>query len=208
MPPKPKFTREEIVAAGLDLVSGQGMEALTARNLGMHLGSSARPIFTVFRSMEEVQQEVRAAAMGRFEAFMSGGPADMPIFKRFGIQMVRFAVEEPKLYQLLFMTENEVARSFDDIFKALGDTAQLSLEVIQTNYQLDEEKARTLFRQIWIYTFGIGALCAAKVCHFTEEEISQMLSQAFFGTMFLVKSGGEGLPEGGVSPSAGEKKAR
>ena len=37
------------------------MEALTARDLGERLGSSARPIFTVFRSMEEVQQETRKA---------------------------------------------------------------------------------------------------------------------------------------------------
>ena len=96
MPPKPKFTKEEITAAALELVSEQGIEALTARNLGARLGSSARPIFTVFHSMEEVQQEVRTAAMGRFEAFISGGREDVPIFKRFGIQMVRFAVEEPK----------------------------------------------------------------------------------------------------------------
>ena len=190
MPPKPKFTKEEITAAALELVSEQGMEALTARNLGMRLGSSARPIFTVFRSMEEVQQEVRAAAMRRFEAFISGGRDDVPAFKRFGIQMVRFAVEEPKLYQLLFMTENEVARSIDDVFASLGDTARLSLELIQAEYRLDGEQARILFRQIWIYTFGIGALCAAKVCHFSEEELSQMLSQAFVGALLLVKSGG------------------
>lgn len=190
MPPKPKFTKEEITAAALELVSEQGMEALTARNLGARLGSSARPIFTVFRSMEEVQQEVRAAAMRRFEAFISGGREDVPIFKRFGIQMVRFAVEEPKLYQLLFMTENEVARSIDDVFDSLGDTARLSLELIQAEYRLDGEQARILFRQIWIYTFGIGALCAAKVCHFSEEEISRMLSQAFAGALLLVKSGG------------------
>lgn len=190
MPPKPKFTKEEITAAALELVSEQGIEALTARNLGMRLGSSARPIFTVFRSMEEVQQEVRAAAMRRFEAFLAGGTEDVPAFKRFGIQMVRFAVEEPKLYQLLFMTENEVARSFDDVFASLGGTARLSLELIQAEYRLDREQARILFRQIWIYTFGIGALCAAKVCHFSEEELSRMLSQAFAGALLLVKSGG------------------
>ena len=34
MPPKPKFTREEIVAAALELVSAKGMEALTSRDLG------------------------------------------------------------------------------------------------------------------------------------------------------------------------------
>ena len=47
MPPKPKFTKEEIVAAALELVSANGIEALTARELSAYLGSSARPIFTV-----------------------------------------------------------------------------------------------------------------------------------------------------------------
>ena len=54
MPPKPKFTREEIVGTALDLVREKGIEALTARELGAKLGSSARPIFTVFRNMEEL----------------------------------------------------------------------------------------------------------------------------------------------------------
>ena len=63
MPPRPKFSREEIVEAALRVVSEKGVEALTAKALGDALGSSARPIFTVFRSMKEVQDEVRAAAM-------------------------------------------------------------------------------------------------------------------------------------------------
>ena len=93
MPPKPKFTKQEIIDAALQLVSEKGMEALTSRDLGARLGSSARPIFTVFRSMDEVQQEVRTAAMHRFEAYAVGGHGDMPEFKHFGMRMVRFAIE-------------------------------------------------------------------------------------------------------------------
>ena len=63
MPPRPKFTKEEIVAAALELVSERGLEYLPTRNLGEKLGSSARPIFTVFISMDDVQREVRAAAL-------------------------------------------------------------------------------------------------------------------------------------------------
>ena len=114
MPPKPKFTREEIVAAALELVSAKGMEALTSRDLGAQLGSSARPIFTVFRNMEEVQQAVQQAAMERFNAFAQKAMQYTPAFKQFGMQMLLFAQEEPKLFQLLFMSENEQAKSFRD----------------------------------------------------------------------------------------------
>lgn len=189
MPPKPKFTREEIVEAALTLVSEKGIEALTSRDLAERLGSSARPIFTIFKNKEELLQDVRTAAMKRFEACVSR-PCDYgPAFKRYGMQMIHFALEEPKLYQLLFMTEQDVAWSFEDVLTNLGMFVTESMDIIQKDYDLSDREARLLFRQIWIYTFGIGTLCASKVCHFSEEEISQMLSQAFVGTMMVVKSG-------------------
>lgn len=90
MPPKPRFTREELVDAALDIVSRKGIEALTARELGEALSSSARPIFTVFRSMEELQQEVRSAAMRRFESYAGRTMPGVPLFKQVGMQMVLF----------------------------------------------------------------------------------------------------------------------
>ena len=109
MPPKPMFTREEIVQAALDIVSERGIEALTARELGVKLGSSARPLFTVFKNMEELHEAVRAAAMARFEACAPDGMENAPIFKQVGMRMVLFGMREPKLYQLLFMEENTTA---------------------------------------------------------------------------------------------------
>ena len=91
MPPKPKFTKEEIVAAALELVSKNGIEALTARELSLYLGSSARPIFTVFNSMEEVAQAVREAAMEKYEEFVSRALDYFPEFKKYGMQMIAFS---------------------------------------------------------------------------------------------------------------------
>ena len=190
MPPKPKFTREEIVDAALSIVSEQGVDALTARELGERLGSSARPIFTVFKNMEEVQAEVRAAAMRRFETFAPADEdGDMPLFKQVGVRMVRFGLQEPKLYQLLFMQENRGANSFDDVFGALGTAADLCIDVLCRDYALSRAEARALFEAVWIYTFGVGALCATGVCRFSEERLSQMLTTEFQAMMMLVKSG-------------------
>ena len=62
MPPKAKFTNQQIVEAVLDIIRNEGMENLTARSLGKRLGSSACPIFTVFENMEEVEAEINKAA--------------------------------------------------------------------------------------------------------------------------------------------------
>lgn len=188
MPPKPKFTKEEIVRAALDIVSQKGAGALTAKELGDALGTSARPIFTVFNSMKEVQDEVRAAAMRRFEGFAKQKLPDMPLFKQVGMQMVLFGAKEPKLYQLLFMRENRNAVSFDDVFGELGPTAQTCIGLICEEYGMTGEQAKQLFENIWIYTFGVGALCATRVCRFSEEKLGEMLSTEFRAMMMLVSS--------------------
>ena len=69
MPPKAKFTREEIIDAAFEMVRRDGFEILTARSLGAKLGSSARPIFTVFKSMDEVQEEVLRKAKRLYESY-------------------------------------------------------------------------------------------------------------------------------------------
>ena len=188
MPPKPKFTREEIIRTALEIVSQKGVEALTAKELGDALGTSARPIFTVFNSMKEVQYEVRAAAMHRFEDFAEQKLPDMPLFKQVGMKMVLFGAKEPKLYQLLFMQENRNAVSFDDVFDELGPTAESCIGMIREEYDMSGEEAKLLFENVWIYTFGVGALCATRVCQFSEAELGRMLSTEFLAMMMLVKS--------------------
>lgn len=187
MPPKPKFTKDEIVQAALEVVSQKGVEALTAKELGDALGSSARPIFTVFRSMKEVQDEVRAAAMRRFERFAAQTLPDMPLFKQVGMQMVLFGAKEPKLYQLLFMQENHNAASFDDVFGALGPTAETCIQSLRNAHGLTEAESRLLFETVWIYMFGIGALCATGTCRFSEQRLGEMLSTEFQAMLLFVK---------------------
>lgn len=188
MPPKPKFTREEIVAAALDFVADKGMDALTARDLGNKLGSSARPIFTVFANMEEVQEEVRKAALRYFENYMAKANQEAPVFKQIGMQMILFALEKPNLFRLVYMADNAGADKFEDVFRCLGTTAKKCIEYIIGDYQMSEPQARALFEHVWIHTYGISVLCATGMCRFSKEQISEMLTQDFRAMMMLMKS--------------------
>lgn len=189
MPPKAKFTREEIIDVALTVAADKGLRALTARELGAALGSSTRPIFTAFENMEEVLSEVRKAALARFEEYARKAEAFTPVYKALGLQMVKFAAQQPKLYRLLFMTEKPEAQNFDDVFANLGDMATLSVEVIQRDYELSYENAKLLFKHNWIHTYAVGALIATGVCSFTEKEIQDMLSREFVAMLMLIKSG-------------------
>lgn len=194
MPPKAKFTKEQITKAALGVVSEKGAQALTAKELGAALGTSTTPIFTVFNSMQEVQDAVMLAAMEQFEEYAHKVSYMGPVFKQVGMQMILFAKEEPKLYQLIFMSSINEAQTFDDIYARLGSVADECLDVLQKDYDLSKDNAKTLFEHVWIHTFGIGALCATGMCDFSHEQIAEMLTQDFTAMMMLMKSGKSNSP--------------
>ena len=105
------------------------------------------------------------------------------------MQMILFAKEEPKLYQLIFMSSISEAQTFDDIYAHLGSVADECLDVLQKDYDLSKDNAKTLFEHVWIHTFGIGALCATGMCDFSEEQIIEMLGHDFVAMLIHIKSG-------------------
>ena len=58
MPPRPKYTKEEIVDAAFELTREKGIDSVVAREVGKRLNTSSSPIFTVWNSMEELKEEV------------------------------------------------------------------------------------------------------------------------------------------------------
>lgn len=200
MPPKAKYTREEIIETALNIVAEKVKSALNARDLGAALGTSTRPVFTAFKNMSELIEEVKKAAMKRFESYSRNEPG-VPAFKSVGMQMISFATNEPKLFQVLYMSERTQTGDFDDLFSELGDTAGYCIECIMRDYSLNQEEANFLFRSLWIYTFGIGVLIASKVCRYEEEVVSDMLTRQFMSVMGLVKSGRALSPLSEVLPA-------
>lgn len=207
MPPKPKFTRAEVVEVALKLVSEKGLEALTARELGERLGSSARPIFTAFRNMEELAEEVRAAAMRRYETYVGSAVDYTPVFKRFGMQMVLFATEEPNLFRMLFMRRHTGKADMEEVARLLGPTRNLCIETIQKDYELGKDEAQKFFEQLWIYTYGLAVLCATGMCRFGEDELVRLLGCEFMGMMTLMKSGKWEMPTPRPIPKDDEKRS-
>ena len=179
MPPKAKFTKEEITKTALDIVKTDGFEALTSRELGTRLGSSARPIFTVFKNMEEVQQTVIHSAKTLYKEYVNKGLEEEHPFKGVGTQYILFSINEPKLFQLLFMTEQAQMPDLSGVLPMIEESYEKILWSIQDDYEINEFLAEKLYRHLWIYTHGIATLCATKTCRFTSDEINSMITEVF-----------------------------
>ncbi len=191
MPPKAKFTRRQIIDAALGLIRDEGMDSLTARALGKRLCSSSCPVFTVFESMDEVQREVLRAAKDIYRQYIDIGLTMRPAFKGVGTQYILFAINEPKLFQLLFMREMEDVPRLDGVLPLIDESYDRILASITGEYGLKTHSAERLYKHLWIYTHGIASLCATRMCSFSAEEISSMMTDVFVGLLARIKNGEE-----------------
>lgn len=176
MPQKAKFNRDEIIGAAIGIVEYKGIEHLTARSLGEALGTSARPVFTTFKNMDDVLSGVNAYANDLYQSYVREGLKEPIAFKGVGTAYIRFATEHPKLFQLIFMKEHNDVPSSNDVLGIIEDSYQTILDSIVQGYKVSEEHAKELYLHMWIYTHGIAVLTVNKMCRFSGEDISDMLS--------------------------------
>lgn len=184
MPRQPRFSKEDIVAAGLRIVRNSGYDTVSARALGKELGTSSSPMFTMFKDMNEVMDAIWSAVEQTFLDHMDGVADYFPAFKEFGMRLVSFAKNESNMFLMLFMGQKSRPEIAEKIARGcLTNAGQ--------GYGLTEEKADFLFRQMWPVACGIAALCVKHPEDFTDENVSRTLSYHFSGIMSIIKSGRE-----------------
>ena len=173
MPPKPKYTKEELVEVALELTRESGIDAVVARNLGNKLEVAPSTVFTHFESIEEIRQAVFTAARGLYNEYVEEGLRMTPPMKGFGVQYIRFAMEEHNLFILLFMQKREGFKMVDFIVNE-GHYERI-IKAAQADFSLERGQAELLYHNMFTYAHGIAAMSATGVCSFSVEEIAQML---------------------------------
>lgn len=143
MPPKPKFTRDQMITAAMNLIEERGYESLTARELGKYLGSSSCPIFTLFKDMDELKTEVKNRAVEIFNEYMAVAEEFYPAYKKRGMQWVKFAAEQPRLFRLLFMQETSGQADFDAAQKIIPFGKQNDIDIIMRDYNASRTPFQT-----------------------------------------------------------------
>lgn len=191
MPPKAKFSKEDIIEAAVEIAKAEGLQALTARALGARLGTSSSPVFTVFQSMDEVEREVLKAADLLYQSYLEKDMKNKkyPPYKSSGMAYIRFAKEEKELFKMLFMRD----RSHEKRDEANEEIKPL-LALIQKNTGLSEERAYLFHLEMWIYVHGIATMIATSYLEWDMEFVSQALTDAYFGLKhrFCGKENGNG----------------
>lgn len=182
MPPKFRFTREEIIDAALALTAEGGPKAVTARALAARLGSSAKPIFGLFENMEELQHAVLAAAFEKYNRFIAAEMArgEYPPYKASGMAYIHFARDERELFKLLFMRE----RSSEEQKRPPQDDVKPLIALICKNTGMSEEQACRLHTEMWLFVHGVATMIATSFLDWGDEDVSRALTDVYKGMLW------------------------
>ncbi len=188
MPPKFKFTKEEWIAAALELVRREGKDALTARALAKALGTSPKPIFGFFSGMEEVQKAVMDQARQRYLSCLQSEVESgcYPPYKATGMAYIRFAKEEKELFSLLFLRKRTAEESAQK-----GADWEMACEMLEKNLGLSYQRAELFQLEMWSFVHGIATMLVTDYCEIQMETVSQMLTDAYQGLRHRFSEGEE-----------------
>ncbi len=186
MPPKFRFTRDEIIAAAIGLTREQGFPALTARALADRLGSSTKPIFGLFANMDEVQQAELTAADGLYRQTLAREMqrTDIPPYKGSGLGYIRFAMDEPELFRLLFMRDRK-----DEPLTEDRESLRPLLALIMQNVKLTEDEAYLFHLETWVFVHGIATMIATGYLHWDMDFASRALTDVYQGLIHRFQEG-------------------
>ena len=175
MPPKVKFTSNEIIEAAVKITRTKGIDAVTAREVGRALGVSSRPLFTYFDTVEELKREVYLFAKNLYKEYVKDGlKAEIP-FLGVGQQYLRFAKDEPNLYKYLFLTPPDGIRG--GVMEGLKLSQDLARESLMTIYNMDADTADKYFRDLWLVAYGFTTMIAIGECPYDDEQISAIFTE-------------------------------
>ena len=184
MPTKIRISKDMILDAAFEIVRQYGIEKLSNRELANKLKCSIRPIYYQFENVEEMQKELYTKIEQFFYKFLLDNMVEgIPKYKQIGINYIKFAKKEKKLFQILFM--NEVGLTPDAFVSKEKEDYKEIEKLVKISTNLEDKDIKDFHTKMWIFAHGIATLVANNTISLTDEQIEKLLSYEFQALMLL-----------------------
>ena len=184
MPTKIRISKDMILNTAFDIVRKDGIEKLSNLELAKKLNCSIRPIYYQFKNVEEMQKELYKKIEHYFYKFLLDNMVDeIPKYKQIGINYIKFAQKEKKLFQILFMTD--IGLTPDAFVSKAGDDYKEIEKMIKISTNIKDEDIKDFHTRMWIFSHGIATLVASNSIKLTDKQIQDLLSYEFQALILL-----------------------
>ena len=177
MPPTPIITKQDILNAGIQLIRENGIRSVNARSLAKSLSCSTKPLFRIYKNMEELKKDIKKELDIYYNDFMEKNMTNENRLLSQGISYIEFAHSEKMIFRSLFMNMTMAGSSLRDIIHAEWNRA--SIENAKALTGLSTEKAEMLFINFWLYSHGIATQIVSNDIDIPLDLVKKLLKNAF-----------------------------
>ena len=154
MPPKSKYTKEEIANEALELIREQGYDSLNARSLASRLGISTMPLFHSYENMDEIKKAATELGLAKYNKYMEDARKSENPFRSVGQAYINFACDEPELFRMFFMSPTSKIAGLSDVDPNTAPTVDIASQILDGN----RDAGGQLLFEMWIFVHGIATL--------------------------------------------------
>lgn len=178
MPPKKKYSRQQILETAFELARVGGIEGLTARKVADELGSSVAPIYVNFNDIKDLKKAV-AHKVFNVSREMSKKEVTGDRFLDIGIASLRFAKEYSILFRELVLKKNDYMEDYDqelgnEIIQEMSDDSELR--------DFNDEELMMILLKMRIFQLGLSVMVANDLLPEDFDEEAQIELLASMGT--------------------------
>ena len=169
MPKKVLFSKELIIEKAFELFKEEGIESISARNVGKILDASPAPIYKSIGSMKNLKK-----AKDLFIEYLTKKRTGIK-FLDIGMGISIFAREEKQLFLQVFSKDNIEGSLIDEFLKLIHEEIKKDERLIR----IDKEKQEELLVSCWVFAHGLSTLIATGFFkNPTDEFIEKVLRDA------------------------------
>jgi AcrR family transcriptional regulator len=167
MPPKVKFTRDDVIRAAFEVVEQSGMRNLTARSIAGKLVSSTAPVYRHFEAMDQLAFEV-VKRIQRLLLEYTTRPYTDRVFLNMGTGVAMFACEHGRLYRVLLLEGS----NYRDVVNEFLEILERELAKDERFTCLSKDERHTLLQKMWTFTHGLASLiCVGLIKDCSQDSI-------------------------------------
>ncbi len=186
MPPKARITKDMIVDAAFEIAKTDGAESINARAVSDKLECSTQPIMYYFGTIEELKKAVYRKADEYHSAYLMNIHSDDPM-KNIGLNYIRFAATEKKLFRFLFQSDKFSGSNILDLENA--EEIQPMLGILGKEAEITVEQAKIVFRSVFMCVHGYASMLANNDMTCDQESIAADLDLVLYGAIGALKGG-------------------
>lgn len=164
-----ELSKDNVVKGAVKIVNKTGWNSLNARGLAKELGISTKPLYRVYKSMDEIKEDVYKEIYRQYDEFINSRVDNKKALLTLCIAYVEFAQEYKNLFISLFLSNNLKWKEINNVLDEKWNQSTIINLVNKQNLSFND--AKELFINMWLCANGLATLIATNDIKVDSQEI-------------------------------------